>query len=238
MFLSDLSIKKPVLATMMIVALVALGIFSYRRLSVDLWPKVEFPFVVITTEYPGASPEAVEREVTKKIEESVNSVEGVKRIFSYSNEGYSQVFIEFELKTKIMDDVADVRAKMDAIRSELPKDIESPVIGRFDPASEPIMSFSVKGPGWSLRDLTRLAEEDISRRIQNVQGVGSVRVAGGVRREVHVLLLPDRMNALGISPDMVVAALQRENADVPAGRVQRGSREDLVRIKGDRKSVV
>ena len=232
MFLSDLSIKKPVLATMMIVALVALGIFSYRRLSVDLWPKVEFPFVVITTEYPGASPEAVEREVTKKIEESVNSVEGVKRIFSYSNEGYSQVFIEFELKTKIMDDVADVRAKMDAIRSELPKDIESPVIGRFDPASEPIMSFSVKGPGWSLRDLTRLAEEDISRRIQNVQGVGSVRVAGGVRREVHVLLLPDRMNALGISPDMVVAALQRENADVPAGRVQRGSREDLVRIKG------
>ncbi len=232
MFLSDLSIKRPVLATMMIVALVTLGIFSFRRLSVDLWPKVEFPFVSITTEYPGASPEAVEREVTKKIEEAVNSVEGVKRIFSYSNEGFSQVFIEFELKTKIMDDVADVRAKMDAIRSELPRDIETPVIGRFDPAAQPIMVFSVKGPGWTLRDLTRLAEEDISRRIQNVQGVGSVQVAGGVRREVHVLLSPDRMNALGLSPDMVVAALQRENADVPAGRVQRGAREDLVRIKG------
>ena len=236
MFLSDLSIKRPVLATMMIVALVTLGIFSFRRLSVDLWPKIEFPFVSIVTEYPGASPEAVEREVTKKIEESVNSVEGVKRIFSYSNEGYSQVFIEFELKTKLMDDVADVRAKMDAVRSELPKDIEPPVIGRFDPAAQPIMIFSVRGPGWSLRDLTRLGEEDISRRIQNVQGVGSVQVAGGVRREVHVLLMPDRMNALGLSPDMVVGALNRENSDMPAGRVIRGAREDLVRIKGRLKS--
>jgi HAE1 family hydrophobic/amphiphilic exporter-1 len=232
MFLSDLSIRRPVLATMMIVALVTLGVFSYRRLSVDLWPEVEFPFVVITTEYRGASPEAVEREVTKKIEESVNSVEGVKQISSHSNEGYSQVIIEFELNTRIMDDVADVRAKMDAIRSELPADIEPPVIDRYDPASEPIMTFSVRGPGWTLRDLTRLAEEDVSRGIQNVQGVGGVRVAGGVRREVHVLLMPDRMNALGVSPDLVVAALQRENADLPAGRVQRGAREDLVRVKG------
>jgi HAE1 family hydrophobic/amphiphilic exporter-1 len=232
MFLSDLSIRRPVLATMMIVALVTLGIFSYRRLAVDLWPKVDFPFVSITTNYTGASPEAVEREVTKKIEESVNSVEGVKRIFSYSNEGFSQVFIEFQLNTHIMDAVADVRSKMDGIRQDLPKDIDPPVIARFDPASQPIMSFAVKGPGWPLRDLTRLAEEDISRRIQNVSGVGSVTVVGGVRREIHALLLPDRMNALGVSPDQVVSALERENADVPAGRVTRGAREDLVRIQG------
>jgi len=232
MFLSDLSIRRPVLATMLIVALVTLGIFSYRRLAVDLWPKVDFPFVSITTDYTGASPEAVEREVTKKIEESVNSVEGVKRIFSYSNEGFSQVFIEFQLNTRIMDAVADVRSKMDGIRQDLPKDIDPPVIARFDPASQPIMSFAVKGPGWPLRDLTRLAEEDISRRIQNVSGVGSVTVVGGVRREIHALLLPDRMNALGVSPDQVVTALKRENADVPAGRVARGSHEDLVRIQG------
>jgi HAE1 family hydrophobic/amphiphilic exporter-1 len=232
MFLSDLSIRKPVLATMMIVALVTLGVFSYRRLAVDLWPKVDFPFVSITTTYTGASPEAVEREVTKKIEQSVNSVEGVKRIFSYSNEGFSQVFIEFQLNTKIMDATADVRSKMDGIRQDLPKDIDPPVIARFDPAAEPIMSFAVEGKGWELRDLTRLAEEDISRRIQNVPGVGSVTVIGGVRREIRVLLLPDRMNALGVSPDQVVTALKRENADVPAGRVQRGAREDLVRIQG------
>jgi len=232
MFLSDLSIRRPVLATMMIVSLVTLGIFGYRRLAVDLWPEVEFPFVSITTTYSGASPEAVEREVTKKIEESVNSVEGVKRIFSYSNEGFSQVFIEFQLNTKIMDATADVRSKMDGIRQELPLDIDPPVIARFDPGAEAIMSFSVRGPGWSLRDLTRLAEEEITRRIQNVPGVGSVTVVGGVRREIHALLLPDRMNALGVSPNEVVAALERENADVPAGRVQRGAREDLVRVQG------
>jgi HAE1 family hydrophobic/amphiphilic exporter-1 len=231
-FLSDLSIKRPVLATMMIAALVTLGVFSYRRLAVDLWPKVEFPFVGVTTTYSGASPEAVEREVTKKIEQAVNSVEGVKRVFSYSNEGYSQVFIEFQLDTKVSDAAADVRAKIDGIRRDLPEDIDPPVIGRFDPASEPIMSFAVEGPGWPLRDLTRLAEEDISRRLQNVPGVGSVTVAGGVRREIHVLLLPDRMNALGVSPDEVVAAVERENSDVPAGRVERGARESLVRVQG------
>ncbi len=232
MFLSDLSIKRPVLATMMVMALVVLGFFSYRRLNVDLFPNVDFPYVVVTTEYPGASPEVVEREVTKRIEREVNSVEGVKRVFSYSNEGYSQVLIEFRLSTRSLDAAADVRAKVDAIRHDLPNDIDPPVIARFDPASQPIMVFAVKGPGWPLRDLTRLAEEDISRRLQSIPGVGSVTVAGGVRREIHALLLPDRMRALDVSPDMVVAAIQRENTDVPAGRVQRGASENLVRVKG------
>jgi len=232
MFLSDLSIKRPVLATMMVVTLVVLGLFSYRRLNVDQFPDVDFPFVSITTEYPGASPEAVEREVTKKIEREVNSVEGVKRVTSYSNEGYSQILIEFRLKTKAMDAQADVRAKLDAIRHELPDNIEPPVIARFDPSSEPIMSFALKGAGWALRDLTRLGEEDVSRTLQSISGVGSVSVVGGVRREIHVQLLPDRMNALGVSPDMVVAALERENTDIPAGRVQRAARENLVRVKG------
>ncbi|NOT34635.1 MAG: efflux RND transporter permease subunit [Candidatus Eisenbacteria bacterium] len=232
MFLSDLSIKRPVLATMMIVALVTLGVFSYRRLSVDLWPEVEFPFVSISTEYSGASPEAVEREVTKKIEESVNSIEGVKKITSVSNEGFSSIYIEFQLKTKVMDAVADVRSRIDRVRPELPAAIEAPVIDRFDAGATPILTYSLRGAGWTLRDLTTLAEETVSRRLQNVPGVGSVSVVGGVRREVQVLLLPDRMQALQVSPDMVVAAVQRENTDMPAGRVERGSREDLVRVKG------
>jgi HAE1 family hydrophobic/amphiphilic exporter-1 len=232
MFLSNLSIKRPVFATMMILALVVLGLFSLRRLNIDLWPKVEFPFVGISTLYPGASPEAVEREVTKRIEEEVNSVEGVKEITSVSTEGYSQVFIQFHLNIDVMDALADVRAKVDGIRQDLPRELEPPVIARFSSGAIPIMSFSVRGEGWSLRDLTRLAEETISRRIENIPGVGGVDVVGGLRREIHVLMLPDRMNALGISPDMVIAAVQRENADVPAGRVERGAREDLVRLKG------
>ena len=123
-----------------------------------------------------------------------------------------------------MDALADVRSKVDGIRQDLPRDIDPPVISRFNVQGLPIMSFSVRGQGWALRDLTRLAEETISRRIENVQGVGSVSVVGGLRREIHALLLPDRMNALGVSPDMVVAALQRENTDVPAGPRGEGRR--------------
>ena len=119
MFLSDLSIKRPVFATMMILALVVLGIFSYRRLSIDLFPDVEFPFLVIQTRYAGASPESVEREVTKHLEEAVNPVEGVKKIWSTSTEGFSQIFVQFELGTQIMDAQADVRNERHQVAHEL-----------------------------------------------------------------------------------------------------------------------
>jgi HAE1 family hydrophobic/amphiphilic exporter-1 len=231
-FLSDLSIKRPVLATMMMLALVVLGLFSYRRLNIDQFPDVAFPFLVIQTRYTGASPESVEREVTKKIEESVNTVEGVKQIQSTSTEGFSTIFVQFNLGTKVMDAQADVRAKIDAIRQDLPKDIDPPVISRANPSDQPIFVLSVQGRDWSLRELTRVADEVVSRRIENISGVGNVSLVGGLKREIHVLLLPDRMNALGVSPDMVASAVQRENGDVPAGRVERGSAEQLVRVAG------
>ena len=232
MFLSDLSIKRPVFATMMILALVVLGLFSYRRLNIDQFPDVEFPLLVIQTRYTGASPESVEREVTKKIEEQVNTVEGIKQIQSTSTEGFSTIIVLFNLGTKIMDAQADVRAKIDAIRRDLPQDIDPPVISRANPSDQPIFVLSVQGRGWAMRDLTRLADEVVSRRIENISGVGSVTVVGGLKREIHVLLLPDRMNALGISPDMVASAVSRENGDVPAGRVEKGNAENLVRVAG------
>ncbi|PYP31714.1 MAG: hypothetical protein DMD49_07545 [Gemmatimonadetes bacterium] len=232
MFLSDLSIKRPVLATMMIMALVVLGLFSYRRLGIDQFPDVEFPFLVIQTRYIGASPESVEREVTKKIEEQVNTVEGLKQIQSTSTEGFSTIIVQFNLGTKIMNAQADVRAKIDAIRQDLPKDIDPPVISRANPSDQPIFVLSVRGQGWALRDLTRLADEVVSRRIENISGVGSVTLVGGLKREIHALLLPDRMHALGVSPDMVTSAVARETGDVPAGRVEQGNAENLVRVAG------
>jgi HAE1 family hydrophobic/amphiphilic exporter-1 len=231
-FLSDLSIKRPVFATMMIMALVVLGLFAYRRLGIDQFPDVEFPFLVIQTRYTGASPESVEREVTKRIEESANTVGGVKQIQSTSTEGFSTIIVQFKLGTRIMDAQADVRAKIDAIRQDLPKDIDPPVISRANPSDQPIFVLSVRGQGWALRDLTRLAEEGVSRRIENISGVGSVTLVGGLKREIHVLLLPDRMRALGVSPDMVTRAVERENGDVPAGRVEQGNAENLVRVAG------
>ncbi len=232
MFLSDLSIKRPVLATMMIMTLVVLGLFSYRRLSIDLFPDIDFPFLVIQTRYPGASPESVEREVTKKIEEAINPVEGVKEVQSTSTEGFSTIFVQFNLETKIMDAQADVRSKIDAIRLDLPTDMDPPIISRANPSDQPIMSLAVRGEGWPLRELTRLAEEVVSRRIENIPGVGNVTIVGGLKREIHVLLRPDRMEALGVSPDMTVNAINRENEDVPAGRVEGGNSENLVRVQG------
>jgi HAE1 family hydrophobic/amphiphilic exporter-1 len=232
MFLSDLSIKRPVFATMMILALVVLGLFSYRRLNIDQFPDVEFPFLVIQTRYSGASPTSVEREVSKKIEEQVNTVEGVKQIQSTSTEGFSTIVVQFNLGTKVMDAQADVRAKIDAIRQDLPKDIDPPVISRANPSDQPIFVLSVRGQDWALRDLTRLADEVVSRRIENIAGVGSVTLVGGLKREIHVLLVPDRLHALGVSPDMVTSAVQRENGDVPAGRVEQGNAENLVRVAG------
>src|SRR5437773_561728 len=132
---------------MMIMALVVLGLFSYRRLGIDQFPDVEFPFLVIQTRYIGASPESVEREVTKKIEEQVNTVEGLKQIQSTSTEGFSTIIVQFNLGTKIMNAQADVRAKIDAIRQDLPKDIDPPVISRANPSDQPIFVLSVRGTG-------------------------------------------------------------------------------------------
>jgi hydrophobic/amphiphilic exporter-1 (mainly G- bacteria), HAE1 family len=232
MFLSNLSIKRPVFATMMMMALMVLGLFSMRRLPLDEMPDVEFPFILVQTRYAGAGPDAVEREVTKKIEEAVNPIAGVKRIESSSVEGFSTLFIEFELSTKVMDAQSDVRSKLDALRPSLPADIETPVVSRFDFRSSPIVSLALSGEGLAMRDLTQLATETISRRIETVDGVGNVTVVGGLQREIHVLLLPPRMEALGVSPDMVVGALRRENMDAPAGRVEAGIGEQLVRVRG------
>jgi HAE1 family hydrophobic/amphiphilic exporter-1 len=232
MFLSNLSIKRPVFATMMMLALVVLGLFSLRRLKLDEMPDVELPFVMIQVRYPGASTEAVERDVTKKIEEAVNPIEGVDRIESSSLEGFSTIFIQFTLGTRVMDAQADVRSALDAIRADLPPDIDPPTVSRFDFRQNPIVSLALSGQGWALRDLTQLATETITRRLETVDGVGSVTVVGGLDREIDVLLLPNRMEALGVSPDMVAAALRRENMDTPAGRVEHGNAEQLVRVKG------
>src|SRR4051794_33235526 len=135
MFLSNLSIKQPVLATMMMVALAVLGLTSYRQLKVDLFPNVEFPVVTVSTVYPGASPETVEREVTKKVEEAINTVQGVKHVESSSQEGLSNIVILFNLEVSTQTAAADVRGKVTAIRGDLPREVEDPIVQRVDPGA-------------------------------------------------------------------------------------------------------
>ncbi len=232
MFLSDVSIKRPVFATMMMAAIVTLGLFSFRRLSIDLWPDVTFPFIAVQTVYPGASPETVERDVTRRIEEAVNPINGVKDLTSSSQEGLSLIFIEFELEVDEMDAQQDVRAKIESIRNELPKDIEEPLVLRFDPADQPIMSLALRSGTRTLRELTTLADEVIRKEIESVEGVGQVTVVGEEERAIVVELDPERLAARAVTIQQVMAALASENMEIPAGRLELGPGEQLVRVAG------
>jgi HAE1 family hydrophobic/amphiphilic exporter-1 len=232
MILSDLSVKQPVFATMMMVAMVVLGIFAYRELSIDLFPDIDFPVVTVQTVYPGVAPETVETEVTKRIEEAVNPIEGVKHISSTTTEGMSVVVAEFELGTDIHTAAQDVRSKVSALRRDFPAGVEEPVIERLDPADMPIVSLSVTSPEMSPKDLTTLTEKVIRKRLENIEGVGSLKIVGGQRREIQVFLDPARMKAYSITVPEAVIALRRENIEVPAGKVEGGTVEELVRIEG------
>ncbi len=178
MKLADVSIRRPVFATMMIMSLIVLGLFSYRMLNVDLYPDVDIPYVVITTVLPGAGPEQIETDVTKIIEDAVNPVEGVDFIQSTSQENVSIVVIAFKLEINGKDAAQDVREKISAIRANLPLEIEDPVIQRYDPASLPIMYLSVSG-NMSDKDITTFTKDVVKQRLENIPGVGAVQLDDG-----------------------------------------------------------
>jgi len=232
MFLSDLSIKRPVVATVMMLTLVTLGLFSWRRLPVDLMPEVEIPVLSILTEYPGASPETVEREVSRKIEEAVNSIAGVKHVNSTSREGLSSVIVEFNLEVKVNDVSQEARAKINAIRRELPDAMKEPVIQKFDFNAIPAISLAVKSTTLSPRELTELADRRIKRRLESINGVAKAKLIGTSTREVLVNLDPARMSALGMGANEVVAGLASENVNTPLGRLTLGTTEMPLRISG------
>ncbi|HVE79698.1 MAG TPA: efflux RND transporter permease subunit [Gemmatimonadaceae bacterium] len=232
MFLSDVSIKRPVFATMMMVALVVFGIVSYRRLAIDEYPDVTYPVVIVQTPYPGASPEVMEREVSKPIEEAVNTVQGLREVSSTSFEGSSLVRLIFNLGVNVMEAQQEVISKVARIRRQLPDDVDDPVIIRFDPNERPIMSIAIQSPDRPIRELTDLADEVIATRIEAVPGVGAVNVVGGAAREIRILVDPEALRAYGLSPAEISQALARENQEVPAGRVKRGDSERLVRVTG------
>jgi HAE1 family hydrophobic/amphiphilic exporter-1 len=230
MFLSNLSIKYPVFATMMMAALAVLGIASYQQLNVDFFPKVEIPVVTVTTIYPGAGPETVEREVTKKLEEEINTVEGVNHIQSVSQEGVSSIVVEFDLEVSAAVASEDVRGKIAAVRGGLPREIEEPIVQRIDFGMMPILSVGVNAPGLSAQAATDFADKVVKRRIENVRGVGSVALVGESTREIQVVVDRLKLEAYHVSLAEVVSALGRENVDVPAGTANRGATEALVRV--------
>jgi HAE1 family hydrophobic/amphiphilic exporter-1 len=230
MFLSNLSIKQPVLATMMMVALAVLGIVSYRQLKVDQFPNVDFPMVTITTRYPGASPETIERDVTRKIEEAVNTLEGVKHIESSSQESLSNIMVTFNLEIPSQAASQDVRGKIASIRGDLPVDIEEPVVLRMDMNAMPIISVGVDAKGMAPLAASDLADKVVKRRLETVSGVGSVNLVGEAERESQVIVDRSRLDAYNLTLPDVVDALRKENLDAPAGSAKRDKTEALVRV--------
>ncbi|MGZ5204952.1 MAG: efflux RND transporter permease subunit [Caldimonas sp.] len=232
MWFTRVSIGNPVLATMVMLAFVVLGLFSYQRLSVDQFPNVDFPTVVVVMDYPGASPEIVEAEVTKKVEEAVNTVAGINSLYSRSYEGTSVVIVEFNLDIDGRKAADDVREKVAAIRPNLRDEVKEPRISRFDPQSVPIFNVAVLSEDGkhSTQELTTWASQVLQKKLENVRGVGSVAVVGGLERQINIYLKPAAMEALGIGADQVVAAVKSENQELPLGSIRSRDQERVVQI--------
>ena len=214
MWFTRISINNPVLATMMMVALVVLGLFSYNRLPVDQFPDVTFPVVVVQTDYPGASPETIESDVTRKVEEAVNTISGINALFSRSYEGSSVVIIEFNLTVDPAQAAQDVREKIALVKTAFRREVEEPRVMRYDPSDRAVMAISVTtndSHPRDLRELTRIADQVVKKRLENVAGVGSVALVGGVKREIQIYVKPGEMEALGVGVDQVINALRNEN---------------------------
>ncbi|MES2685299.1 MAG: efflux RND transporter permease subunit [Pseudomonadota bacterium] len=239
MWFTRVSLQNPVFATMVMLAIVVLGLFSYQRLQVDQFPNIDFPVVVVTTEYPGASPEIVESEVTKKIEEGVNSIAGINALTSRSYEGMAVVIIEFQLHIDGRKAAEDVREKIASLRPLLRDEVKEPRVLRFDPASRPIWSVAVMPVGAAEKgavtlptavELTNWADQVLKKRLENVRGVGAVNLVGGSKREINIYLNPQAMEALGITADQVANAVRSENQDLPVGAIRSLTQERVVKI--------
>ncbi len=235
MWFTRVSLQNPVFATMMMLALVVLGLFSYQRLKVDQFPNIDFPVVVVTADYPGASPEIVESEVTKKLEEGVNSIAGIDSLTSRSYEGQAVVIISFQLSIDGRKAAEDVREKVAAIRPSLRTEVKEPRVLRFDPASRAIWSVAVlpdpaKGKALSAVELTNWADQTLKKRLENVRGVGSVALVGATKREINIYLNPQAMESLGITAEQVTSAVRNENQDLPVGAIRSLKQERVVQI--------
>jgi HAE1 family hydrophobic/amphiphilic exporter-1 len=238
MRIADFSIRRPVFAFMLIGALVVLGLVSLGRLGTDLFPRIEFPFMAVTTLLEGATPETVESEVSDPIEEQVNTIGGIDELRSISSEGVSQLFVQFGLEEDSDQRAQDVRDKVARARGDLPLDAQPSVVERVDPDAAPILSIMVSGP-LPVRDLTRFAKYTVKERIQRIPGVGSATLVGGREREVRLWADARRLRSYGLTVDDLMRALRTEHAEVPGGRLEAGAgrSEFAVKTKGEVESV-
>lgn len=225
-------IRRPVLTTMILVALLVLGINSYRDMIVEMMPQIDLPFVVVTTVYPGASPAEIESQVTKKIEDEIATIANVKKIESTSMENMSQIVVEFELDTDVDLDAIDVKDKVEAILSELPEDADRPIIQKWDINAIPIIEIAVSAPR-PLQEVYRISDRVIKERLSRIGGVGEVEITGKRERQIRVEIQQERLRAYGLSLLDIVGVVSAGNLNVPAGHITRGASETTLRMVGE-----
>src|SRR5947199_10008 len=235
-WLAALCVKRPVFATVLILSLSVIGVFSFTRLGVDRFPKIDFPTITVTTVQPGAAPEQIETEITDKIEEAVNTISGIDDLRSISSEGISQVIISFLLDKDTDVAAQEVRDKVNGALPRLPKTIQQPRVEKMDPDAAPVLSLalSAKQP---VRDITEYADKVLRRQLESVNGVGQVLVLGGRSRQINVWLDADRLRAYNLTVTDGARALQRQNIEIPGGRVDQGPQSLTLRTRGRVQSV-
>ncbi len=232
MTLSDVAIRRPVFTAMMSATLVVLGLVGARRLGTDLYPDVSFPFVMVTTTYPGASPKDVEDDITRPVEDAVAGISGIDRVFSQSREDVSMVFVQFKMSVQLPEAVQQVRDKVGVAQGTLPLGAKAPVISQFDIAAQPVLVFSAAS-GRDPIALREMLDDQVRPRLEQIEGAAAVRILGGGEPEVAVELFRDRLQALGLTADGVFQRIRAEHLDLPGGRYPSGPNEIGVRVKGE-----
>src|SRR5262245_43567051 len=235
-WLANISVRRPVFATVLILAILVIGIAGYFQLGVDRFPKVDIPVVTVVTRLDGAASEEVETEITDKIEGAVNTISGIDDLQSISTEGVSQVFISFDLEKDPNVAAQEVRDRLSTILADLPRDVESPVVTLLDPDATPVMYVAVKADK-PIREVTEIADKVVRRQLENVSGVGQVTVLGGRKRQVNVWLDPVALRAEGLTAADIQRTIGAQNTTAPAGSMDTGPEQHTVRVKGRVESV-
>ncbi|CAN5496065.1 efflux RND transporter permease subunit [soil metagenome] len=237
MNLSAIAIKRPVFTVMVTLALMVFGLVGLSRLGTDLFPDVSFPVVAVNVTYPGASPSEVETLVTKPIEDSVVSLNGIDRMKTYSREGLSTTIIMFKLGVNIEDAATQVRERVSQTRFKLPQEVKEPAVSRFDVGAAAVLTYTLRGDGRSLAEIQKFAKDVIKPALEQVDGVAAVEIKGGAEREVHVELDLAKIDALHLSAPAIMSTIKAENLTVPAGHFVEGTKDINVRTVGEFKSV-
>ena len=232
MLISDFAIKKPLITVVAMLALAVSGVFAFFQLKTDEFPEVAPPVVLTTIVYPGASPDQVERELLEPIEEAIQGIEGVEKVQSQASDGFAQITTTFVFEKNLQTATQDIRDAISAKRQDLPAEMKEPVLRRFSPTDQPIVSLALFSNRLSPAQLTLLADPGITRELRSIPGVANVQISGAVKREMSIDLKPQQMQAAGISIPQIAAALQGQNLATPVGRLSGSLDERTIRLKG------